>query len=385
MPPYTNIMDVHLWKYRGDEVIYYVHITDLKSATDAVSDIYNVLLQVCDYIETRLKNSHVSLKATAWIAAVANKETSEGESENYFLITTEGESRFYEFLGPEIDKGFRIANETSSGKLVLSFELACLCDEQFKAEKRKSSEKPDIRVVAYRQLKGVWNSEKYPIIMYFPPKERDVENKRDTIPTIVRKLHDKRMQGRMKKLLNDKDKAEKIDNIRRVIGKHERQAFRINPLVEFHCTAICYTDDGKVLIGKRQGRSHHNGCWDFGGGPANRTSNIKKRLVELYRQDFGIKIEPKMILLGTEKKPEPLTLYDMKLANEETFYGATVLARITAEPKAKSWRYSEVRLVEAGEIAKQGEEEFVDGVYETLKIVFSRIGQKNTLCSDNEQ
>ena len=59
----------------------------------------------------------LSLKAAAWIALVSEYSNEERFSENIFeKYDIDGKNNFYEFLGNDIDAGFRISKFTADGR-----------------------------------------------------------------------------------------------------------------------------------------------------------------------------------------------------------------------------------------------------------------------------
>ena len=64
-----------------------------------------------------------------------------------------------DFLGPDIDTGFRIGKCTQPGMLVVSVEMAELLSEA------PGDVNPMIgKIVGWEELKGVWNDKRYPVI-----------------------------------------------------------------------------------------------------------------------------------------------------------------------------------------------------------------------------
>lgn len=141
----NGIDNVELWRVLGDEIIFLVRINDEELLFEEVKIIYQILLdsirelkngklfEKLNYFEKRerelMKLQNVlSLQATAWIALV--RESADGsedtdDSENIFVkYTTPKNYQIFEFLGNDIDAGFRISKQTRASKMVLSFELA---------------------------------------------------------------------------------------------------------------------------------------------------------------------------------------------------------------------------------------------------------------------
>ena len=68
-----------------------------------------------------------------------------------------------EFLGNDIDAGFRIKKETENRRMVISFELAYILAKDTDYLK-------NIHIITYKTLRGIWQNRLYPIIWYHDPK-----------------------------------------------------------------------------------------------------------------------------------------------------------------------------------------------------------------------
>ena len=70
-----------------------------------------------------------------------------------------------DFLGPDVDAGFRIAKYSVPNKLTLCAKLTyILLNEREIYDKDINN---NIYIVSYKKLKGIWENRYYPIIWYF--------------------------------------------------------------------------------------------------------------------------------------------------------------------------------------------------------------------------
>ena len=88
------------------------------------------------------------------------------------------EKKIDDFLGPDMDIGFRVAKFAFHHKVVLSADFAYLLHEiptKIKDEEIDYKIDDDLQIVSYEILKGVWNEQYYPIVWYFPDwKSKDL-------------------------------------------------------------------------------------------------------------------------------------------------------------------------------------------------------------------
>lgn len=149
------------WKAVGDELIYSIPVNGRKELHYVTIAFLIALRELDAKIANRPGNAAAGLriKGAAWVAGfpVRNRE-----------IKLPPDDRL-DFLGPDMDTGFRIGKCTKSGMLVSSIELAELlgeCQAEFAPMLGK--------VVGWEELKGVWNDQRYPIIWIdFPDSHPD--------------------------------------------------------------------------------------------------------------------------------------------------------------------------------------------------------------------
>lgn len=177
------------WKMAGDELIYCIDV-------DTRTEVYKYLfaffktLRFFDklYLE---KGSYIRLKGSAWTAGfpirnrimttITYPEIPEKCVSDPFCKLS-----LQDFMGPEIDIGFRIGKYTFPGIIVVSLELAyTLLDSQLK--KVKENERLRVVDTGWEELKGVWEGNKYPILWLDLPKVYELKNdkKPDDVDEVV--------------------------------------------------------------------------------------------------------------------------------------------------------------------------------------------------------
>ena len=138
------------WKAVGDELIYQLIVRSRKD----LHWITLAFLAAVRVIDGKVKDRGgaergLRIKGSAWVAGfpVRNRKIR--------LPAIESE----DFLGPDIDTGFRIGKCTQPGMLVVSMKLAELLSET------PGEINPVVgKIVGWEELKGVWNDKKYPIV-----------------------------------------------------------------------------------------------------------------------------------------------------------------------------------------------------------------------------
>lgn len=156
------------WKMAGDELIYCIPVPERK-------DVYNYLLAfflTLRYFDKQYydKGSEIiRLKGSAWTAGfpIRNRRMTP--------IKYLSQPNLEDYMGPEIDIGFRISKHTFPGLMVVSLELAyILTDSRLSIP---DDERIGVIDTGWEELKGVWEGNKYPIFWIDLPQKYYSEEK----------------------------------------------------------------------------------------------------------------------------------------------------------------------------------------------------------------
>lgn len=178
----NKIPQISVWKYLGDEVLLYVSIEDMNSDSVVYSmpqTVFDVQKKISEDIKDVFKNYELSdlfIKSTIWIAGVKSVESKKINTEECSNLPSDkvygnrkitlGRGNLTDFVGPDMDIGFRIAKFAYKKKVVISANFAYLL---YSMSKPKGMKKIDnsMKIVSFEILKGVWNGGYYPIIWYY--------------------------------------------------------------------------------------------------------------------------------------------------------------------------------------------------------------------------
>lgn len=230
-----------IWKILGDEIVFVVPIWEKKDMGAYTSCIFEILNSInfqlkkggfFDELEMsgaeknlmKLQNI-ISLKAAAWLAIIRERQEQLEQYDNLLkkFKLKEG-CEILEFLGNDIDTGFRIKENTQDRRFVISYELAYILSRDEEYIK-------NIHIIAYKRLKGIWQNRLYPVIWYYDEKYLDgmsfedsfyydeKENselfKNKTEPVLEEKMYRDTLYA-LEKIMADQrleDKFKKIDKI----------------------------------------------------------------------------------------------------------------------------------------------------------------------------
>ncbi|MFI3283835.1 MAG: hypothetical protein R3Y57_02000 [Erysipelotrichaceae bacterium] len=165
----SSIENCRFWKILGDEIVYTKNIQFIHEIDDTLAEIYRIVTMM----NKKIKGAKVgdlntakimAVKATVWLADISPANL---RADNFYAEYKVSDNQLQaEYLGTDIDTGFRIAQFTSANRLVVSFELAAL----FLKEPSLHQDFDKIHFVGYRPLKGIWQGNPYPIFMYHGDK-----------------------------------------------------------------------------------------------------------------------------------------------------------------------------------------------------------------------
>jgi hypothetical protein len=316
----SSFDNIHAWKMIGDEILFYLPILsmdELYSTPEKTSLVLNKCIEFIDGLPEA--KSLLSVKATLWAAVVFDSEERDTSKYSNIII----KERTYDtvqldFLGPDIDIGFRISKYALESILVIDAKLACLLTK-LKTELSKDHISNYMRIVSYEQLKGVWGNRYYPIVWY--QKEWTYFENMFTYDQkfnsdIVLRIEETKGESlesvsRLTKIFLDLNKFDEIDALSEGIEFYKKnnplekitKQIPRDKLSELHVVAICFNNKSEILIAKRTNKDTLPNNWEFGCSQLHINQDFKTALKEGYKCDFGIEID------FFESEPLPIGTY----------------------------------------------------------------------------
>ncbi len=261
-----------MWRILGDEVIFLVPIKEKDDIFIYISKIFEIMidmvmqlkkgsffdkLELHDLERDLMKMQNIiSVKASAWIAIIGENLKKLEQYDNIIerFKLQEGYGLF-EFLGNDIDTGFRVKTNTQDRRLVIDYELAYLLS-------RNTDYLRNIHIITYKRLKGVWQNRLYPIIWYYDDKYfegtsfddsfyyDEIENselvkeylKNKTEPLLKKEMYSD-VDYALNKIMQDQKLEDKFDRMDRIIKESQEDLKHLlEPtfLLRLHCVAVCY-------------------------------------------------------------------------------------------------------------------------------------------------
>lgn len=177
--PAANL-DFNLWKAVGDELLF---TCDVRSERDIFHAVRLWIKAMREFTETGL-DEHTSLgvKGAAFLATfpgpdhestIPRRPEIEESGRDVLLLNEEAVSAverdtsqyLFDYFGPSIDTGFRIANQSKPRYMPLSLEVAYALAVMHHHHSSESDQyaSADLKLLDSIELKGVWGGREYPV------------------------------------------------------------------------------------------------------------------------------------------------------------------------------------------------------------------------------
>ena len=368
----TDEINIEFWKFVGDEVLLYADVYDcseihkiVKSTEEAVKKIIHWISEKitepykcqkrcseksskcdCSFYEVNYQSCKITdilkksldVKATVWLALCGKDEKARNivykkssAMENWF------QSYNFDFLGPEIDEGFRIAKYAVSGRVVVSPFLAntlYLSANEGNDNDLKTIVENHFAIVSYQKLKGIWNDRFFPIVMY-SSSLRDFHTKWDydeiELPTYseirISGFSSKRCEvGYLTKILNDVNLSREVKSIVELLRntRHIRvDKKHPNPPMEIHVACAIFNEERMLMVKKHDVRGLEFGCVHI--SPA--TVNWQNAIIEGYKAKYNLEI-------FVEEDPVPVATYVYQKSHKKKALGLIVIGKLCSCDKS---------------------------------------------------
>jgi len=318
----SPIKDAKVWKYIGDEILFYLKISDEKQ-----------LLYLLPFLEKIVKETEKTLhsysvyydqlfiKTATWIAEIYSDNSSipKGKAKNIKFESFEKPGYKFEFLGPDIDLGFRIAKYSRKGIIALDGKLAFLLYKyrQYIKDKYKYNIENTIKIVDYKKLKGILRGRLYPIIWYSSNWNIDEiflydESINDTNLLNIQKQikNNTNNLAILEKIFKDTNQEDTTDKTIEIIKKtkNENEFPELKTYAEVHVAIICFFKNKIFAFLRKEDKKILPNIWEFGCGQVKPNESFIDTAVRTYKEDFNLNIEV---------FNQPVAIYDVEKYNQK--------------------------------------------------------------------
>lgn len=321
-----KLFGMQFWKFNGDEVLYKRNIASIDYICRIIERLYQHMGVIEELIsQTTSINEKISVKSTIWLATTDNNVN---EYKYNFQLNTENES--IDYVGKNIDEGFRLTKYTSIRKIAIDPKIVYILMRIYKRINAIDSdslivvdplvdniingikeEKHNINdminsmlmrthLMGYATFKGVWGNRPYPVFWYFYNANTDI-----TYNEYFNGQHLWEHKDSIKVILDNIDIY--IDELRTVFTQvnindeimdicKQLSLFKPVPLSPvgkanlYYMVACIEPQSHTVMIAQRSAkRVHLKNVWDFGNVKYQKLT-IRDVIESEYKNTFGIDI-----------------------------------------------------------------------------------------------
>lgn len=420
----------YLWRVIGDEMVFVLPIHSENTLPEVIDAVFEVTQRISislksgkffDTLEDQSLHPHeismlksqntLSVKSAAWIAVVNTKNDSPFDNITFEYAASTHNQVINEFLGKDIDTGFRLKEHTQDRRLCISVELAYFLTLAGKQE--------NLHILDYVRLKGVWNEALYPVIWYYNSEivgncHLEMTGHKEATPFANSFRYDETdnnpivkqyfLRGQKKKhniatdsnglqlaasmyvaksalpkIVVDKLLLPKIEYFQKHFRNEQfiRQVAPYVPPLGLHCAVVCCdTSNRKVLIAHRGTKHGTNpGKWEFGCAKANSRESLMSSIKEYYQKAFGAEIELVIDSTREDQQPVPLAIYELHKPEGDMPKGIILVAKVTNVVTPDLFRaegsHDEIRWISEEDASTYSPNEVIQDFHNTLHTVFS--------------
>lgn len=142
-----------VWKVIGDEIVFLAHPRTAREAQLLIIAFYRT---VVNYDRKIFERWPLRIKGCCWAAQISHRNRPIEIPE---MLGGDAKQAYMDFLGPDVDAGFRLASSGGRGQLILSSNLVQVLASQ------EDMEGIQLHYTGRTVLKGVYNGRPYPLFL----------------------------------------------------------------------------------------------------------------------------------------------------------------------------------------------------------------------------
>lgn len=376
--------ETYIWKKQGDEVLLYFTLKNIQELQNVFGKIHTLLNELIKIVADGEGKGILSVKATFWTALVTTSDngfavSSTEDTVSDFNLAIEEPMGGYDFIGPDIDFGFRIAAKNAGGILCVDPKIIAMLKQR----------SPNISInyfaiVDFVQLKGIWKDRFVPIIWQHPNLDKPEtifpydESKRNELVAILlnKKSPDSHELNSIVKVFEDINKEVVIERLINCMQSFEISTGRMpnNRIAEVHIVAIVFNKEkDKVFCAKRAAEKHTlANLWENGCCQLERSNDSLENIVKTcYKKEFNIEIAD--FKTDTNMGYEALHIvgaysFTNKFNKNIPGFIITGIAEIPSEKQFDKSKHSQVAWFSLDEIENFTDDGIVQGFKERIKL-----------------
>lgn len=148
-----EVPETGVWKVIGDEIVFMAYPRTAREASLLLVAFYKL---VVNYDKKIFERWPLRIKGCCWAAQVSGRNRAIEIPE---MLGANGEQVYVDYLGPDVDTGFRLAALGGRGQVIVSTNLVHLLSEM------SDTQGVQFHYIGRKVLKGVYNGRPYPLFL----------------------------------------------------------------------------------------------------------------------------------------------------------------------------------------------------------------------------
>jgi hypothetical protein len=148
-----DVPDCSVWKVIGDEIVFLAHPKSARQTQLLTNAFYNTIIIYDNKIFERWP---LRVRGCCWAAQISSRNR---QIEIPEMMGSDASQTYVDYLGPDVDAGFRLAGCVGRGQLIVSSNLVQLLAGL------EESEGIQFHYVGRKVLKGVYKGRPYPLFL----------------------------------------------------------------------------------------------------------------------------------------------------------------------------------------------------------------------------
>jgi len=148
-----EVPECSVWKVIGDEIVFLAHPTSARQTQLLTNAFYNTII---NYDSKIFERWPLRVRGCCWAAQISNRNR---QIEIPEMMGSDSSQAYVDYLGPDVDTGFRLGGCVGRGQLIVSSNLVQLLAGM------KESEGIQFHYVGRKVLKGVYKGRPYPLFL----------------------------------------------------------------------------------------------------------------------------------------------------------------------------------------------------------------------------
>lgn len=148
-----EVPDCSVWKVIGDEIIFLAQPKSARQTQLLVNAFYNTIINYDNKIFERWP---LRVKGCCWAAQISSRNR---QIEIPEMMGSDSSHTYVDYLGPDVDAGFRLAGCVGRGQLMISSNLVQLLAGM------EETEGIQFHYIGRKVLKGVYKGRPYPLFL----------------------------------------------------------------------------------------------------------------------------------------------------------------------------------------------------------------------------